>query len=169
MADTAIKTMDDYPTIGEFVVRHGLFWYYKPEETVINGEERVILVQHTAFAGDTVELHLNSDLERAKKYGALHDEETSAAMLGQQAQTTATIEPESDEVEVSDLTDEEMVEWLMSAGVFDGEKKPNATEVIQAAGGDKELAERLLEAEKSATGNEPRQAVVAGLQKVIDR
>lgn len=171
MADEK-KTLDDYPKIATRVVRHGLFWYYVPEEQVINGEEKVTLVQHTAFSGEAVDVYLNSDMERAEKHGALYSEAESGK-LSREPLHPGAIMPETDEeleeVEIAELDDQELVEWLQSTGAFDGEPKPNATQVIQAAGDDKALAQRLMAAEASATGNESRKAVEAGLQKVLDR
>ena len=54
----------------------------------------------------------------------------------------------------------------MSTGAFDGNKKPNAKEVVEAAGDDKEFADRLLKAEVQASGGEPRSTVKEGLEKV---
>jgi hypothetical protein len=168
------KTMDDYPSIAKRVVRHGLFWYFKPEEHVVNGEEKVLLVQHTAFAGETVDVHLNTDLERAEKYGALHSEEESQERIARQAvllPEPAVSEDEGEdgeEVELADLEDDELVDWLMSTGEFDGNKKPTGPEVVTAVGDDKALAERVLRAENVATGDNPRENVKDPLTKVIE-
>lgn len=167
-----VKTMDDYDVVATRVVRHGLFWYYVPEETVQNGEEKVILVQHTAFAGEPIDLWLKSDLERAEKHGALHDQEESDRRI---AGTQVTIpEPgadddDVDEVELSSLDSEELVNWLMSTGEFDGNKKPSAPEVVMAVGGDAELAQRVIDAEGTASGGDQRQGVVKPLQAIIDK
>ncbi len=55
-------------------------------------------------------------------------------------------------------TDAELVTFAKAATV---------TQVLEAADGDPALAQRLLDAEKAATGNEPRKTVVKGLDAVI--
>jgi hypothetical protein len=180
-ASSSPKTLDDYPTITKRVVQHGLFWYFRPEEQVVNGEEKVLLVQHVAYAGDTVELVLNSDLERAERHGPLLSEEESNKRFEQQEvrlpdpDPDATVAPDSaagddegEEVELKDLDDSELVDWLMSTGEFDGNKKPTAHEVVTAVGGDKDLAERVLRAENTATGDNPRSSVREPLSKVAE-
>jgi hypothetical protein len=60
----------------------------------------------------------------------------------------------------------ELVEWLTATGMFDGEKRPNVNEVVAAGDGNPELAKRLLAAEATASGDQPREGVVKGLQAV---
>lgn len=160
------KTMDDYPVKTQRVVRHGLFWYYKPEQQVINGEEKTVLVQHIGFHGDAVDVHLDSDIERADRYGALYSEEESSRRLAGASAPVSEDEPE--EVELSDLDHEDLVNWLMSTGPFDGVKKPTADEVVEAVGDDPELAARVLDAEQEASGGEPRKQVQERLSKVAE-
>lgn len=169
------KTMDDYSVLDTRIVRHGLFWFYRPEEQVINGEQKVILVQHTAFAGDKVELYLNSDLERAEKHGAVHSQEESQARiersevrLPEPDNGEGNADDDGEEVELKDLEDQELVDWLMSTGEFDGNKKPTASEVVSGVGNDAELAARVVVAENTATGGNPRSSVVDPLNKVTE-
>lgn len=48
------------------------------------------------------------------------------------------------------------------------EQKPNADDTVALAQGDRRLAEKVLEAERLATGGNPRQGVEQQLQKIID-
>lgn len=157
---TEDKTLDDYPVLATRVVRHGLFWYHIPELHVVNGKEKLSLVQHTAFNGQSVDLYLTSDVERADKFNALHPE-------GYDPRGANVVETAGEEeVELADLDHAELVEWLMAAGTFDGEKKPTIPEILDAAKGDPALADRLIEAEKEASGGDPREGAILGLEKI---
>jgi hypothetical protein len=48
-------------------------------------------------------------------------------------------------------------------------ERPNVNEVVQASGGDPNLAKKLLEAESQATDQDPRKGVLEGLTAVISR
>jgi hypothetical protein len=69
-------------------------------------------------------------------------------------------------VELSELEDDELVDWLMSTGRFDGNAKPNAELVVLAAEGDPAMAGRLLKAERTANESGPRQAVIDQLGRI---
>lgn len=58
----------------------------------------------------------------------------------------------------SGSTDEELLAFVKDAKVG---------EVVDAADGDADFAQRLLEAENDATGNEPRSGVAKGLAAVV--
>lgn len=73
--------------------------------------------------------------------------------------------PDPTEVNVAELDNDELVEWLQGSGMFDGARKPNADEVIDKIGDDPELAERMLAAEKRAQ-DKPRTSVEKHVNKV---
>jgi hypothetical protein len=146
-------------------IKHGYFWYMVPELHVYDGQEQERYVERTAFQGETIEIPRPVDLERGETHGAFYTDAELEAMA-EEAQPAATAE--TTEVALGDLDDEELVDWLMSTGEFDGQKKPNASEVVEAVGDDADLAERVIEAENKATGNQPRSSVVDALQKVAD-
>jgi hypothetical protein len=148
----------------EVVIKHGVFWYYASEMQVINGEEKDTLIQKMAFNGETVTLTRDSDIERGERYGAFYsDEEMERLGLNR-----ASADTEGGAISLADRDDQELVDWLMSTGEFDGNKKPTADEVIAAAGDDPDLAERLIEAEDTASGGNPRKSVDDGLNKIVD-
>lgn len=167
------KTMEDYPVKEEREVRHGLFWFYVPKNTVHNGVEQVILTQSIAYHGDVVQLYLDSDVERADQFDCCYSEEVTAERQKRKAATAPppSPEPEGDaeeiDVELADLPHEDLVDWLMSTGMFDGQKKPTVQEVLDGAGDNPDLAKRILTAEQEASGGEPRQGVVTGLNDVV--
>lgn len=72
------------------------------------------------------------------------------------------------EVELSQLDDEDLVDWLMGTGMFDGHAKPKAALVVKAAEGDPDMAERLLQAERTAGGDAPRQNVLEALTEITN-
>ncbi len=70
------------------------------------------------------------------------------------------------EVELNDLEPDELVDWLLSTGRFDGRPKPGPDVVVAAAEGDPDMAQRLLKAERTANESAPREAVVTQLSQI---
>lgn len=56
---------------------------------------------------------------------------------------------------------DELVAWLE-------EKKPNVKDTVEAANGDTEAARRILQAEDTATGGDPRKGVVDRLGAILN-
>lgn len=168
----------------EKLIRIGAFRYHNPEEVVRDGEEVEVLVERTGFHCETVDIPREEDIVRGESLNAFWTPEEAvahyAAMdmqvpwqgsvpeLTQAAAETAA-EPEEIEVELKDLPQQELVDWLMSTGQFDGNPKPTVEEVVDASEGDAQLAEKLIAAEKTASGDAPRKGVVDGLQAIIDK
>jgi hypothetical protein len=75
---------------------------------------------------------------------------------------------EAGAVELSHLDDEELVDWLMGTGMFDGEVKPTAALVVQAAENDAGMAARLLQAERTANPEAIRQDVLDALTEITN-
>jgi|GEM_PF-4973210 len=99
-------------------------------------------IERVAHNGEVIDFS-DEDTARGLEVGAFVTEET--AVVGE-----ATISAAS--------TDDELVAFAKGAKVG---------EVVEAAGGDAEFANRLLEAESGATGGEPRPGVVKGLTAVV--
>jgi hypothetical protein len=72
------------------------------------------------------------------------------------------------EVELSHLDDDDLVDWLMGTGMFDGQAKPKAALVVKAADNDPDMAARLLQAERTAGGDAPRQNVLEALTEITN-
>src|SRR5690349_4500350 len=94
-----------------------------------------------AGRGETIELS-EREAERGDRLGAFTVAEPEAPAGG--------IGPDS--------TDEELEAFAKGAKV---------SEVVEAANGDAAFAQRLLEAENAATGNDPRKGVAEGLAAVV--
>lgn len=102
----------------------------------------------TASRGDTISLS--------------HDEEAEADRIGALQPEPGSAEPDGEaEPDLGSATVEQLEEWLK-------DEHPTVAEVISAAGGDADLAQRLLDAEYAATGEDPRRGVEAGLTKIIE-
>lgn len=112
---------------------------------------KIVLRQRLARRGDKVELR-EEDIRRGEALGAFVTEDDTVV--------TATGDETSRE-SLDAMTDVELVAWLE-------EEKPSAPQVINAAGDDPELAQRLLDAENSIAGRNARSTVVKGLEKVIE-
>jgi hypothetical protein len=155
----------------EVTIKHGLFWYHAPELAIVDGEEKEVLIEKLAFNGQTVTLTRQSDMDRGDQHGAFYSEdELKKLNLGALSTAAPEVEAEDDSVpDLDDLDDEDIVEWIMGVGMFDGKKKPTADQVVAAVGDDPDLAQRTLDAETQARGDQgPRKSVESRLQAVID-
>jgi hypothetical protein len=75
---------------------------------------------------------------------------------------------QGEEVDLADLEHEDVVDWLMGAGMFDGEPKPTVSDVIEVVETDNpDLARRVLAADTEAYGGAPRKGVADALNKII--
>jgi hypothetical protein len=71
------------------------------------------------------------------------------------------------EIELNDLDAHELAEWIMGVGIFDGNAKPTAALVIEAAtDGGPEFAARMLQAERLANPEAKRQDVLDRLTEI---
>lgn len=77
------------------------------------------------------------------------------------ATVTRTEDGEVVEVDVREMTDGDLAAWIKDEG-------PTAKEVVDLAGDDAEIAQRLLNAEQTATEGHPRKNVSGPLTKIID-
>jgi hypothetical protein len=152
-------------------VRHGLFTYWVPTKVMTSGgEEQERFTEQMAFRGQVVNVERPDDLARGEQFGAFEAERFNddGSPIEAPASATAPDGTSSDDeaVELAELDHEDLVDWLQGTGMFDGEKKPNANEVVQAGHGNPELAQRLLAAENEASGGQPRETVIKGLSNV---
>lgn len=103
-------------------------------------------VEQEGRKGDVVDL-TDEEIEYGESIGAFEVEGADA--------------PEAEKT-LAEYDDPELIEWVE-------ENQPTVQEVIDASGGDADLAKRLLSAEESATGGHPRKTLVEGLAEVINR
>jgi len=87
--------------------------------------------------------------------GAVRDVETDS-------ETGEEIEPEEELLDVNTATADDLADWIRT-------ERPTVNDVVQASGGDPDVARKLLEAEGLAHEGEPRKGVVEGLSAVISR
>lgn len=129
----------------EVTIKILAFPYYEDYTDPVTGKtaKRELL----ASRGDTVELS-DVDLERAKRFDAI------------QTDADREVAESSDAFSVETASVEELGNWITN-------EKPTVDTVVDAAGDDPELAQRLLDAENLSTGQEPRVGVEEGLGKVI--
>lgn len=69
---------------------------------------------------------------------------------------------EEELLDVNTATVEQLADWIRS-------ERPTVNDVVQASGGDPDVATKLLEAESQATNGEARKGVLEGLSAVISR
>lgn len=106
-----------------------------------------------ATRGQTVEVN-DEDYAKGQEIHAFVTDEDRA-----EAEAEAEAAPETD---VSGMDEDQLQNWLE-------DDSPTVSETVEAAGDDPALAERILEAENAVTDGDPRQGVVDGLEKIIER
>lgn len=89
------------------------------------------------------------------KTGAVQDFQTDEA-------TGEEVEEEEELLDVNAATVDDLADWI-------SQEHPTVNDVVQASGGDPDVARKLLEAETQAQSGEPRKGVVEGLTAVIGR
>lgn len=137
-------------------IRVAQFMYYAETgrtRKLKNGDTQEILSVRHALRGDTVDIPREEDVERGERAGAF------VAVL-------EDVELGPDEIEEVDSgpdfsSHDTLVEWFE-------EERPTAREVIDAAGGNADKADMLLDAEESSTGGHSRKSVVTALNRIID-
>lgn len=153
----------------ERVVRHGVFWYHVPDYVIQGGEHKEVLVERMGFYGEKITLYRAADLERGEEHGAFFsDDELKTLQLPSVTGSTAEETPSVDADYLNSLDDGELVDWLMGAGEFDGDPKPNADTVVSAVGDDAALARRVIEADATAQGGSARKTVEEPLSRVAN-
>lgn len=75
--------------------------------------------------------------------------------------------PTEESITAAHLQDDDLVDWLMGCGMFDGKPRPSAEQVVMAAGDDPEIAQRLIDAERTANPETTRQAVIDQLTHIV--
>jgi hypothetical protein len=96
---------------------------------------------------------LDEDYMRLKNGGAVLDAEEADALEA---------EPEDEILDVATASVDDLARWIE-------QEKPTINAVVQASGGEAEIAKKLLEAESQATDGDPRKGVLEGLTAVISR
>jgi pyruvate/2-oxoglutarate dehydrogenase complex dihydrolipoamide acyltransferase (E2) component len=107
------------------------------------------------YNGDEITITVDS------KQGEVVDLPDNIIRYGESMGAFVTPEDEAAEVEsavqAADMDDDELVNWVSESTV---------TDIVNVAKSDPALSNRLLEAENTATGNDPRTSLVAGLEQV---
>lgn len=128
----------------EVKIKIRAFPYYEDVKDPVSGETRP--QERIARRGDVVELS-DEDYARAKKFDAFVDPDAEI--------------PAPDDQPPPDDSVEGLAKWLQ-------DEKPSVDDVLERADGDPQLAEKLIEAENLASGQQPRTTLVDGLQKIIN-
>lgn len=123
---------------------------FGPNVDVESDEYKTAVENHRK--GERVDL-LDEDYIRLKNGGAVLDEDEADA---------AILEAEQELLDVRTASVEDLSRWIET-------EHPTVNDVVQASGGEGDLAQKLLEAETMATEGEPRKGVLDGLSTVIGR
>jgi hypothetical protein len=167
--------------MAERTIRHGMFRYYELIDNVdAAGNEVQTLVERFAMHNETVDIPREADVKKGEAAGAFYsDDELQKLKLGKYAQAVPTApaevavsgtvvkNDEGDDVDLAEADEEELDDWLLSTGQFDGKTKPSVDVVVAVGGQDPDLADALLDAE-ARTHDQPRKGVTEGLKAIIE-
>jgi hypothetical protein len=149
-------------------IKHGLFTYYEEEVGIKpDGTYGPRVVERIAFHGKEVTVPFEGDYRKGVETGAFYADDEPVAGANEPAADAIVSETGGNRT-ASDLDDDQLVEWIQGTGEFDGSAKPNADQVVQAAGGDAEQAQRLHDAEVRANGDSARKTVLGPLEAIVD-
>ncbi len=145
-----------------------------------------ILRERTGTFGQVVDIPRDVDVERGEALGAFFSDEESKGIEDgsyrgpayDQLRTNAglptgptgegTVQPTDSEVpDIADMDSAEIAEIISSGG--EGGKALNVNETIALARDDKDLAEKVLDAEVIASESDPRVGVEKGLEAIMSR
>lgn len=121
-----------------------------------HGEPVILKIRHLAKYGETVDFS-DADIARGEEIGAFDPPPIEIPNVV--TPQGAGDEPKGDGEPPAPAEDPEG--WLREA-------RPSVKDVLEAAGTDKELAQRLLDAEDAVTDGKPRKGVVEGLTALVD-
>ncbi len=114
-------------------------------DEVENASGKMVTVIKQARMGDVVDLPERA-ITRGEELDAFVTEED-------RAETT----PDEEALAVSEMDEDQLTNWVSEATI---------PQVLNAANDDPDMAVALLEAEKAATGGDPRQGLVEGLGRI---
>jgi hypothetical protein len=106
-----------------------------------------IYAEKLASRGEIVDIPFEDDIVRGERFGAFEDE-------SEEEETVVEVGS------IAEMSDDELMTWIK-------EDKPTVRQVVEAAEGDPELAQRLLDAEDAATGGDSRTGVIQGLTHIV--
>ncbi len=92
-------------------------------------------------------------------------DDAQGAVLEQHVMSAQAQEPEQP-VALSELDEDDLTDWLMGCGMFDGKPKPGPDLIVAVAEDNPDMVGRLLKAETRASGEHPRSAVVDRLNQI---
>lgn len=105
-------------------------------------------------------------LEKGERLGAFYtDAELEAAGNTPSGPIKVSSEELDEDPSLSEFGSHELVLWLSGS---DGNKPPTVPEVIEAVGSDKDLAKRVIEAEKERDKDDPRSSLIDALTKIAE-
>lgn len=161
-------------------IKFRLFHFY--EEVAVPGDtSKTMLVERYASFGQTADISREEDIARGEKLGAFFSDEESQAIEDgtyrgpayDQLRSNAGNPGEGSQQalgagtpDISGMSDEQIAELIQNGN--DGQGL-NVAETVALAGNDKDLAEKVLDAEIIASESDPRKGVEKGLEAIISR
>jgi hypothetical protein len=137
----------------EVTIKIRAFPYYVDAIDLVSGAK--VRREELARRGDTVSLS-ETDYQRAVRFDAIVTDEAG--------DTGGSIEPadalEAGSLSFHDATVEDISSWLK-------QEKPTVDRVVEEANNDPVLAQKLLDGENHATGQQPRSTLETQLKEII--
>lgn len=132
------------PSTTEVTIKIRAFPYYETVTDPVTQQE--VRQERIARRGDTVQLE-QGDYERAVRFDAV------------QGEVDADIQEVTGAFSLEQATPEEVADYLRG-------EKPSVKSLVEAVDGDPVLAQKVIDAENLATGQQPRSSLVDALTPV---
>lgn len=129
----------------EATIKIRAFPYYETVKDPVSGQD--VRREHIARRGDTVELS-EADYERAVRFDAIQD-----------LTDKEVADANADAFSFETASEAQLATYIKT-------EKPSVDTLVKKVGNDPVLAQRVLDAENLATGNQPRAALDDKLSKV---
>lgn len=139
----------------EVTLKIRAFPYYVDGDDPVTG--RPIRQELIARRGDTVTLN-DVDYERAVRFDAIVTDADKGPSPGQDISPADQLE--TGQLSFHDATEADVAAWI-------SQEKPSVDRVVEEANNDPALAQKLLDAENLATGQQPRSTLEKELKGII--
>jgi hypothetical protein len=113
-----------------------------------DGTQGKVAVEKLARRDDEIEVN-DFDYEKGVRLGAFYDGDEPEPEVAER------------EIDVASADVDELAEWIEEDSV-------SVKDLVAAAGDDRQVAQKLLDAETQATGGQPRKTAVSGLEAIIE-
>lgn len=154
-------------------IKHKVFTYYveKKEGVRPDGSLGPVTLERQARRGETVELR-DADANRGDELGAFYTDAELRAINNPDLPAADQVSvPPTNAVDLVNMSESDVVTWLTGGGPG---SKPSVAQVLSAVKSvededeQAEVAQRVLDAEKSRGDSDPRSTLVGPLEEILE-